>query len=270
MFENIEEKSEYTAFFLKKVIDTIIEHYYFDVTYEELYHAAIKGMTECLDNYSLYITKESKNEVQEKNKVVQDYFFHEIGNFKDIALCKIIRISEINKEAVLLLKETIKKLKENNVNTVVIDLRNNLGGFIDSTIEICNLLIAKKTLFKSSDKKWKIETYKSNLYNQPFNKVIVLTNNKTMSAAEVIALSLQEAGNIVIGQQTFGKGVSQEYFPIYGGGILKITTKEYFKNTGEPINKIGLIPDILIKSSDLDLEDSILNTAYNYIIKGFK
>ena len=283
MFNNNENKSEYTAYFLTKIIETIMENYYYDITYEELYNGAIKGMTDILDNYSKYkVNKSEKKDMKisytktgimnsyeeemQKYSMVTDCFLDQVCNFENkYDNIKYIKISEINRNTVEELKETIMRLTRDKVNKVIIDLRDNMGGSVDCAVDICNLLVCNKILFTSCDKDNKVEIYKSNLNQKPFDEIVVLTNRKTMSAAEAIALSLQDDGNIVIGEKTYGKGVSQKIFDIYGGGILSITTKEYFRTNGESINNSGIIPDIMIDGSDLNGNDGILKLACLYI-----
>lgn len=283
MFNNIENKSDYTAYFLTKIIETIMENYYYDVTYEELYNAAIRGMTDVLDSYSTYIVNKNENddikisntkigdinyyeEEKQKYRTVTDYFLDQVCNFEyRYNNIKLIKITEINRNTVEELKETIMRLTRDNINKVIIDLRDNMGGIVDCAVDICNLLVCNKILFTSCDKNKNVEIYKSNLLKKPFDEIVVLTNRKTMSAAEAIALSLQDDGNIIIGEKTYGKGVSQKIFNIYGGGTLNITTKEYFRTNGESINNSGIIPDILINSSGLNGNDKILKLACLYI-----
>lgn len=285
MFNNIDNKSNYVAYFLAKVIETIADNYYYDVTYEDLYHAAINGMADILDDFSIYMSnKMEKDKLEEKqnrgestynlekekqvSQTVYDYFFDELINledahkYKDI---KLIKITEINKNTVGELEKIIEHLREEYITKVIIDLRDNIGGNIDTAVDICNLLVRKRILFMSYDKKKFRKTYKSDLIKKPFDEIVVLTNNKTMSAAELIALALQDDGNIVIGQKTYGKGISQQIFNIYGKGVLKITTKEYFQNCGDSINNKGVNPNLVVECLNSNSDYEILERAYLYI-----
>ncbi len=275
-------KIEYTAYFLSKIIETIIDNYYYDVTYENLYDAAIKGMVDILDEYSIYTDKTdvelSLNEHKElsdkaiKNlQTVTDYDLDEccddickLVNYKATNI-KIIKISAINSNSANELERIIQRLNKDNIKKVIIDLRDNTGGIVDYAVDICNLLVCNHSLFMSRDKNNNCKIYQSCLINKPFDEIVILTNGKTMSSAEAIALALQEDGNIVIGQKTYGKGVSQKTFNIYGGGILKITSKEYFKLNGESINNNGVIPDINVDCLNTNSKDEILLKAIIYL-----
>lgn len=272
MFNNVENKSDYMTYFIKKVIDIIMDNYFYDVTYDELYHAAIKGMTNILDEYSTYIESNGKRDAQDTysdnsiylSKSIDDYYLDEIisVNNKNInKSTKVVRITEINNSVVNDLKKILDRLKRENIRKLIIDLRDNMGGPIDCAIDICNLLVEKSILFKSYDKSKLCDIYRSELVKKSFEDIIVLTNNRTMSAAEAIAAALQDNGNIVIGQKTFGKGVSQKIINIYGGGILKISSHEYVRYNDISINNIGVIPDILINDSN----NEVLKAAYDYI-----
>lgn len=282
MFNNTENKSDYAAYFLSKIMDTIVENYYYDISYEDLYHAAIKGMFEILDDYSTYLQPQmkkindtisdnlKKSEKSEQNTCsVYDYYFDElipIEKHKLYRNTKLIKITEINRNTSSELGKKIELLKRQNICKVVIDLRDNIGGGVDQAVGICNQLVRHRILFKSYDKNKKCEVYQSNLVEKPFETIIVLTNRRTMSAAELIAFSLQEDGNIIIGEKTFGKGVSQISYKVYGGGMLKVTTKEYFGNKGDVINNVGVCPDIVIDSEKSNFEDEVLKAAFEYAI----
>lgn len=266
MFDNVENKPGYMAFFLNKAIEKIIENYYYEVTYDELYNAAIKGMTDILDEYSNY-EKVVMNDVhpednRQNRNTVSHYKLSELidniakNNYLNI---RLIKIKEINNTTASELEYCIKCLKNEYVENVIIDLRDNMGGLVDAAIDVCNLLVSEGVLFRSYDRNMNTKIYKSSLIEKPFRKMVVITNGKTMSSAEAIAAALQDDGNLILGEKTYGKGVSQKSFNLYGNGILNITTKEYFRSNGECINKRGVIPNYCV-----DKTDNILKVAIKY------
>lgn len=285
MFDKVENKSEYAAFFIAKIMKIIVDNYYKEVTYEELYNAAINGITDKLDEYSIFFTDSNfKNTIDEyyensysmlnspyyaRSNSIKDYFLSEVCKFDAVGKynnIKLIKMQEINSNTANELEKLIKKLQGENITYIILDLRDNFGGRIDYTVEICNLLVRKSILFNSYDKYKVCTTYSTNLIKKPFDRIIVLTNKRTKSAAELIASVLQSDDNIVIGQKTYGKGLSQKTYKIINGGTLILTTNEFFKNNNEPINNIGITPNIIVESPVVDNnKDVILEKAYKYL-----
>lgn len=285
MFENVERKSEYMAFFLSKAIDTIETNYYHDISYDDLYHGAIKGMVELLDDYSVYVNTEtvednikvnsseiSSEKLQKycklRNRTVEDFNIEDIYDLCDIDICKkikFIKIWEIAKNTKTELDEIIRNLVSQDIEYIILDLRDNYGGYVDYAVEICNLLIESGELFTSHNKKGDCRIYNSNLSKKPFKEIVTLTNHGTASAAEAIARALQLDGNTVIGKKTYGKGIAQRMFKIYGGGGINLSVEEFFDSKGAPINRIGVIPDVLVERAEINGSDETLIQAIKYI-----
>ena len=141
-------------------------------------------------------------------------------------------------------KDVLNQLDENKITNVILDLRNNPGGYLDSAVEIAKDIVPKgiivKTMFRQSETN---EVHYSNLEN-PKYKFAVLVNEYTASAAEVLSSAMQESGIArLIGEPTYGKAVIQEMFNLRGFDGIKITTGRYLTRTGKEINGIGITPD---------------------------
>lgn len=143
-------------------------------------------------------------------------------------------------------KKAMDAMKKDGVTRLVLDLRGNPGGYVDQAIEICQMLVSKGTIITQNFGNGEKTVYKSDLAARPFEKIIVLTDGNTASAAEIIASALQDDGAVVIGQNSYGKGVIQAVYEFDVGGGFKITTAEYFRRNGGKINKIGVNPDIKV------------------------
>ena len=169
------------------------------------------------------------------------------------------------------LKEKIDDLISKGAKSLILDLRNNGGGIVDETNKIADLFLDKgKTIMTTKDNKGKeeIEKTKSKIeYDMP---IIVLTNENTASASEILTAALKDNSRAkVIGTKTFGKGVIQTVITLLDGSGLKITTAEYFTPNGTEINKKGISPDIEVKLPDTvkniyalkDEDDTQLNRA---------
>ncbi len=141
-------------------------------------------------------------------------------------------------------KSVLKILDGKNITNIILDLRNNPGGYLDSAVEIARMIVPKgiivKTIYRQSEKG---ETLYSDLAN-PKYKFAVLVNENTASASEVLTSAMQESGvATVIGETTYGKAVIQEIFTVRGYESFKITTGRYLTRNGNEINKKGIEPD---------------------------
>lgn len=155
-----------------------------------------------------------------------------------------------------------KELEKQGIKKLIIDIRNNGGGIVDEAIDILDLITEKgSTLLVTKDKNEneEITTAKKN----PIIKmsVVVLTNEYSASASEILAGALKENEKAtLVGKTTYGKGVIQELRQLTDGSGLKITTNEYFTPKRNSINKVGIKPDVEIDLSDkskatVDLKD---------------
>lgn len=146
------------------------------------------------------------------------------------------------------------------VDSYIIDLRNNPGGYIFSAVEIASYFAKKDTVAIAKTKNGEKFQFKKTIGNFLINKpAIVLVNKYTASAAEVLAASAQDYGTaIIIGENTYGKGVAQSTFQLSDGSILKATTLKLFSPDGRDISNGGILPDIKFKDMDLSLAGELL------------
>ena len=160
-----------------------------------------------------------------------------------------VKLSSFDENAAKNFKEKVDKLVENGAKSLIIDLRNNGGGIVDSSTDIVDFFLEKgKTIITVKDNKQKEEktvAKQNQTYSMP---VVILVNENTASASEILTGALQENNRAkVIGTKTYGKGVIQTVIPLSDGSGLKITTGEYFTPKGTEINKKGITPDIEVK-----------------------
>ena len=142
-------------------------------------------------------------------------------------------------------KAKYEELKKSNIKSLIIDLRNNGGGLVDQALEIADYITEKDSvLLYEVDKNGKEEVKKSE--NDPIIKepIIILTNENTASASEILAGALKDLGKAkIVGTKTYGKGVIQQILSISDGSGIKITVEEYQTPNHNKINKIGITPD---------------------------
>ena len=143
------------------------------------------------------------------------------------------------------------------ITSLIIDLRDNGGGIVNEATDIANYILDKDSeIIITVDKNGKEEITKSKdnpIINIP---IVILVNENTASASEILTGALQDNEKaIVIGNNTYGKGVIQELYSLKDGSGLKVTTSEYYTPNRNKINKIGITPDYeidLIKENDTD------------------
>ena len=163
-------------------------------------------------------------------------------------------------------KEAYNDLKNNGATSLIVDLRNNTGGYVKSALEIADLFVdSGKTLLITEDKAGNRTVKKSSNGKTIDMPVVVLVNEYTASASEILTGIFKDYGIAkVVGTKTYGKGVIQEVYPdVLGteiGGALKVTVSEYFTPNENKINKIGIIPDVEI---ELNEDDSVKITKEN-------
>lgn len=145
---------------------------------------------------------------------------------------------------------------------IIIDLRNNTGGYQTSVKEIAGLFIGNDKVYlrqadnkgnEVSDKTSCVKTYDN------FEKIVLLVNQNTASAAEVFTICLKEQlDNVtIVGTTTYGKGVIQSTRMLRNGGALKYTSFYWYSPNGVSINNVGILPDIEVKLDDIVYEDYI-------------
>lgn len=154
-------------------------------------------------------------------------------------------------------KNAMSFAKQNYAENIVLDLRNNGGGYIDPAIQIAKLFVPKGTIIEHRMRYGgETEVYKSYLRKCDY-KLVTLVNEYTASASEILASALSESGvSKLVGVKTYGKAVTQSVFGLYGGRYCKLTTGEYVTRNGNRINKIGIEPDVKAENDIAAFEDT--------------
>ena len=140
-------------------------------------------------------------------------------------------------------------LKNQGITSLIIDVRNNGGGIVDESLDIAEMMTDKgQTLLIESDKNGEEEIIKSEKDKTITMPIVLLVNEYSASASEILAGILKEDVDncTLIGNTTYGKGVIQTLYPLTDGSGIKITTNEYFTPNHNKINKIGIEPDIKV------------------------
>lgn len=151
-------------------------------------------------------------------------------------------------------KDKYSKLKNEDIEGLVLDLRNNPGGSLDVCLNIADTFLDEGVIVTTEDKNGNVITEKSDS-NMDDIPMTVLINENSASASEILAGALKDRGRAkIIGTKSFGKGIVQKLFPLENGAGAKITISEYKTPNGENINKVGVKPDIEIANDNLELD----------------
>jgi carboxyl-terminal processing protease len=148
---------------------------------------------------------------------------------------------------------------KNKLNGIIIDLRNNPGGFLTAAIDIAGYFLDKgKVVTKLVGPKVSETEYSNGPATLKGIPTYVLINKGSASAAEILAGALSANGAAtLVGNQTFGKGTVQEVTSYSDNSALKLTVAEWLLPSGKSINKVGLSPDIKVDYTDADLKIGI-------------
>lgn len=173
-------------------------------------------------------------------------------------------------------KTKLLELKNQGMKNLIIDIRNNGGGIVDEALKIADYILEKgNTTLITVDKNQNEEISYSD--NDPIIKdipIIVLTNEGTASASEILAGALKDNGKAqIVGTKTYGKGVIQQLMTLLDGSGLKITTNEYFTPNRNKINEVGIEPDVVVENEGEETiqeksKDAQLQKAIELVKKG--
>ena len=164
-----------------------------------------------------------------------------------------IRIASFNERTAADLRKALSEVTEKAkpMKGLVLDLRNDPGGLLNQAVEVSNMflksgiIVSTRGRTKSTENKMMADD-SGNELSAP---MVVLVNEGTASAAEIVAGALQDNGRaLVVGTQTFGKASVQTVIPLEDGSALKLTTARYYTPKGRSIQAEGIKPDIIIKA----------------------
>ncbi len=168
----------------------------------------------------------------------------------------------------------LKKLEEQGINSLVIDVRDNSGGYLSGAASILEMFMGKGEILYQTESKTSTVSRKDETDESRNYPVAILVNGSSASASEVLTACLMENHNaIVVGTTTYGKGTVQETIGLSEGSMAKITTKKWLTPNGNWINEKGITPTIAIGASDKYVQnpsfdnDNQLNKAISELIR---
>ena len=187
-----------------------------------------------------------------------------------------VSISRFDENTAKDLRVVLEDFKSKGVTKVVLDLRDNPGGYLDQAVEVASefqesgIIVSEKKSSTDTDKN-NLKATGNGLFTDPATKLVILTNGGSASASEIVAGALQDhKRGIIIGEKTFGKGSVQEIKNLTNGSQMKITVAHWYTPNGKNISKEGISPDIKVVLTDADYsagKDPQLDSAIGYLNK---
>ncbi len=161
-----------------------------------------------------------------------------------------IRVTQFQEQTAGDLAREISKLRGINVRSLILDLRNNPGGLLTSAVDVTGQFLEKGQMIvtvkgRSEKKEEYLAKNPGPLRGVP---LVILVNEGSASASEIVSGALQDLGKaVIVGVPTFGKGSVQTILPLSDGSALRLTTAKYYTPNGRSIQNKGIDPDVLIK-----------------------
>ena len=183
-----------------------------------------------------------------------------------------IRLTSFNENSSDQIEKQIKKLKKNkNLNSFILDLRNNPGGLLNQAIRISDFflengeIVSTKSRKKSDNRKWFAK--KGDITDG--KTLLVLINYGSASASEIVAGALKDHKRaIVVGENSYGKGSVQSIIPLKNRGAIRLTVAKYYLPSGKSISEVGVRPDIEVNEEDDNFKiRTDTDNQLNYAIK---
>ena len=183
-----------------------------------------------------------------------------------------IRLTSFNENSDIQIEKKIKDLEKNkNINSYILDLRNNPGGLLSQAIRISDFfldngeIVSTKSRKASENRKWFAK--KGDITNG--KTLIVLINYGSASASEIVAGALKDHKRaIILGENSYGKGSVQSIIPLKNNGAIRLTVAKYYLPSGKSISEVGVRPDIEINEEGDNFEfKSETDNQLNYAIK---
>lgn len=173
-----------------------------------------------------------------------------------------ISVSQFENVTAKQFKAAIEELKSEGAKGIIIDIRNNPGGLLTTVISMLKDILPNGLIVYTEDKDGNRKEYSDNDNEELDMPLAVLVNGNSASASEIFAGAIQDYGKgVIVGTQTFGKGIVQTVKPLTDGSAIKFTIAKYFTPKGQDIHGKGVTPDVVVEyDKDAD-EDTQISAA---------
>lgn len=169
-----------------------------------------------------------------------------------------VRISQFQESTPQDLGKELVKLHDDGTQGLILDLRNNPGGLLSAAVGVSEQFLQPDTLVVSvKGRDGRKDEYRSSPpMDPPEYPMIVLVNQGSASASEIVAAAMQDWGKaVILGKTTFGKGSVQTILPLSDGSGLRLTTAKYYTPRGESIHSVGVKPDIVVEPKPITTDE---------------
>ena len=197
---------------------------------------------------TIYRDKQSKDYTVKKSSVQLDSVSYKMKANKT----GYIAVSQFLENTGDQFDKAVTALEKQGMTSLIIDLRDNGGGLLDTCTDMLSRLVEKdKLLVYTKDKEGNKEEFKSDSTKTVDIPMVLLVNGNTASASEIMTGCLKDYGKAtVVGTKTYGKGIVQSIMPLPDGSAVKFTVANYYTPNGINIHKKGIEPDVEVKISD--------------------
>lgn len=194
------------------------------------------------------ITRDEVNSPTVTSEVLQD----------DIGYLQITEFDGVTTDQ---FRSHLQSLYDQDIEGLILDLRNNPGGDVDVVTAIANEIIPEGLIFYMEDREGNRTEYTADGKNTISIPLVVLVNGNSASASEILTGAIQDSGcGTIVGTQTYGKGIVQSVYSLRDGTAVKLTIANYYTRNGNNIHKIGITPDIVVElDGEQYLEDGTDN-----------
>ncbi len=167
-----------------------------------------------------------------------------------------VRLSQFSAHAAQELNQAIAKLDQQNASAYILDLRNNPGGLLQAGIEIARLWLNEGTIVYTVNRQGTLGSFEANDSAVTDKPLVILVNQGTASASEILAGALQDNGRgQLVGEKTFGKGLIQSLFELADGSGLAVTVAKYETPDHKDIHKLGIVPDRIVTQPPIAIDE---------------
>ncbi len=230
-------------------LDTAVSHIRGEIGTEvtlKVYRASVKGYVD------ITMTRE---------KVISNQAIYEVVEKGGKKIAKILLYS-FTENSYKHFKDALDKADKEGIKNIIIDLRNNGGGYFDQAIMIADEFLPEGAIITSED-------HKINEFDVVYTAegpdtdydVVILINKNSASSSEVLTAALKENNKArVIGTNSYGKGTVQSILPLKNDSVIKFTTAYYLTPNGNNINKVGITPDAVVENSSKPVDMSKFGT----------
>lgn len=168
----------------------------------------------------------------------------------------IIKIASFRGVTASQFKTTYKSMREQGITALVVDLRDNTGGLVSAVCDTMRQILPKGVMVYTVDKYGEKTEKTCDGANEIDIPMAVVVNENTASASEIFSGAVQDYGvGVIVGTQTYGKGIVQDVFRLSDGSVIRLTVSHYYTPKGNDIHETGITPDIYIEESDAEDAD---------------